>query len=217
MRVARYHRVSTADQNLSRQTDATEEYVSRTWPDAETRTYADASTGTDTDRSAYQRLMADVEAGEVDVVVVHEVSRISRSVRDLSRIVDRLREQGTGLHIISEGIEIPGDGAADPYQQALLQLLGVFAELEAEMTRKRVREGIAARKASDDYRHGPAPLGFEKDDGQLREAPEYDRVCTVLAMVDDDEMSQRKAAEELGCGRKTVRTAVRERRELYGL
>lgn len=217
MTVARYHRVSTSDQNLSRQTDATGEYVAREWPDAGTRTYADASTGTDTDRSEYKRLMGDVRAAEIEVVVVHEVSRISRSVRDLSRIVDELRAHDTGLHIISEGIEIPGDGDSDPYQQALLQLLGVFAELEATMTRKRVREGIAARQESDNYTHGPAPLGFEKDDGELREGPQYDRVCTVLAMVDDDEMSQRKAADELDCGRKTVRTAVRDRRELYGL
>lgn len=217
MTVARYHRVSTADQNLTRQTGATEEYVSREFDGAETRTYADASTGTDTDRSEYQRLMDDVEAGEIRAVVVHEVSRISRSVRDLSRIVDRLREHDTGLHIISEGIEIPGDGDTDPYQQAMLQLLGVFAELEATMTQKRVREGIAARQESEEYRHGPAPLGFEKDDGALREGPQYDRVCTVLAMVDDDEMSQRKGAEELGCGRKTIRTALRERRDLYGL
>jgi DNA invertase Pin-like site-specific DNA recombinase len=217
MIVARYHRVSTSNQNLSRQTDATAEYVSRTWPDAETRTYADASTGTDTDRSEYERLMAAVSAGDVDVVVVHEVSRISRSVRDLSRIVDKLRQHDTGLHIISEGIEIPGDGDTDPYQQALLQLLGVFAELEATMTQKRVREGISARQQSDDYQHGPAPLGYDKDGGQLREGPQYDRVCTVLAMVDDGEMSQRQASKELDCGRKTIRTTLRDRRELYDL
>jgi len=97
------------------------------------------------------------------------------------------------------------------------QLLGVFAELEAKMTQQRIKEGISARRESDDYFHGPAPLGFDKQDGSLVEAPEYDRVCTVLSMVADGDMSQRKAAEELGCGRKTVREAIRERRELYGL
>jgi len=217
MKVARYHRVSTDDQDLSRQTSSTREYCERHWPTAQTETYADASTGTNTDRTDYKRLMADVEAGEIDIVVVHEVSRISRSVRDLDRIVARLREHNTGLHIISEGIEIPGEGESDPYQQALLQLLGVFAELEATMTRKRTREGLAARRENEEYHHGPAPLGFEKEDGQLRETAEYDRVCTVLAMGADGDMSKRQAGGELGCARATVMRAIEERGELYGL
>jgi len=161
--------------------------------------------------------MKDVEGGEIDAVVVHEVSRISRSVRDLSRIVDRLREDSTGLHIISEGITIRAGEETDPYQQALLQLLGVFAELEATMTQKRVREGIAARQNTEEYHHGPAPLGFDKDSGRLREGPQYDRVCTVLAMVDDGELSKRRAAEELDSSRATVGRCLESRRELYGL
>ena len=217
MKIARYHRVSTQEQTLTRQADSTTQYIEQHWPDAETRVYADASTGTDTDRSDYQRLMTDVEAGEIHAVVVHEVSRISRSVRDLDRIVDRLREHDTGLHIISEGITIPGSGESDPYQQALLQLLGVFAELEATMTRKRVKEGIAARMENEEYHHGPAPIGFEKEDGRLRESAQYDRVCTVLGMVVDGELSKRKAAKELGCGRATIGRAIDERGELYGV
>jgi DNA invertase Pin-like site-specific DNA recombinase len=194
-----------------------QQHIHRHWPDADTRVYNDTSTGTNTDRIAYKQLMENVKDGYVEAVVVHEVSRISRSVRDLSRIVDTLRQHNTGLHIVSEGLEFPATGDTDPYQKAMLQLLGVFAELEADMTQKRVREGIASRQAEDDYHHGPAPLGFDKEDGRLRENPEYDRVCTVLAMVDDGDMSQRQASKELGCGRKTVRNALDERRELYGL
>jgi len=80
--VARYHRVSTEMQVLDRQTSATEEYVSENFPEADTRSYADADTGTDTDRTDYQRLMDDATDGDVEVVVVKDMSRVARSVRD---------------------------------------------------------------------------------------------------------------------------------------
>lgn len=94
--------------------------------------------------------------------------------------------------------------------------MGVFAELEADMIQQRTREGLAARMDSDDYHHGRAPLGFEKDDGQLIEGSEYDRVAAVLDMVQKDELSKRKPARELDTSRPTIDRAL-DRGELYGL
>lgn len=60
------------------------------------------------------------------------------------------------LHIINESLTLrPGE--SDPYQNALFQLLGVFAELEANMAQQRTKEGIAARRQNEDYHHGPSP------------------------------------------------------------
>lgn len=181
------------------------------------RVYYDKATGTDTQREDFEKLMGDVRAGVLDSVVVHSVSRLARSIRDLSRIVDTVVEKhDTSLHILSEGFDlVPGED--DPYQMAMVQLLGVFAELEAEMTRRRIKEGIQTRRENDDYHHGPAPLGFEKNDGTLTEVANYDQVCAVLDMVDAGEMSQRQAAKRLDCGRKTVRRAINQKPELYGL
>lgn len=215
MTVARYHRVSTEQQNLDRQTNATEEYVAREFPDADVRAYADADTGTDTDRAGYESLMADVEAGEIDAVVVKSVSRVSRSMRDLQRTVDRLEDHDTALHIIDESLVI-APGQNDPFQRAVFQLLGVFAELEAAMTRERVRQGIAARQEDEEYHHGPAPLGFDKEDGRLIEAANYDRVVTTLEYVDAENMSKREAARRLDCSRSTIGRAM-DRADLYGL
>lgn len=216
MTVAKYHRVSTEKQTLKRQTNATEKYVDEHFPDHEVEPYADADTGTNTDRDDYQRLMDDIESGEIDVVVVKDMSRIARSVRDLMRTIDRVRENGVALHFIDDPIEVrPGDD--DPTQDLMIQILAAVSEFEAKITQQRVREGIAARQESDDYHHGPAPLGFEKDDGQLIETPQYDQVCAVLDMVRMDEMSQREAANRLDCGRKTIRRAIEEKPELYGL
>ncbi|WP_231184702.1 hypothetical protein [Haladaptatus sp. DYF46] len=89
--------------------------------------------------------------------------------------------------------------------------------MEANIKRQNIREGIAARQESHEYRHGPAPIGFEKRNGKLVESADYDRVCTVLDMVARDDMSQRKAADELDSSRRTIRRAVEERGKLYGL
>jgi DNA invertase Pin-like site-specific DNA recombinase len=217
--VACYVRVSTAKQNLDRQLSATREYAEKRLGAelVDIEFYRDKATGTSTvARDAYQELMADVEAGEIDEVVAHEVSRVARSISDLERTSDRLRNAGVELHVVSEGLVIRPD-EQDPYQRALFQLLGVFAELEASIKRQNIREGITARQESDDYHHGPAPLGFEKDDGRLVEGENYHRVVEVLDQVACGNMSQRQAAEELDAGRKTIRRAVNERPELYGL
>lgn len=216
--IALYLRVSTAEQNLDRQLTATSEYAENELDADRWRVYDDKSTGTNVSRDGYQKMMRDVEAGDVDHVVAHQVSRIARSISDLEATADRLRSNGCALHVVQQGLEIrPGE--TDPYQRALFQLLGVFAELEAEIKRQNIREGIAARQESegDEYQHGPAPLGFEKDDGRLLEAGNYHRVCAVLEDVATGELSQRKAARELGCSRKTVRRALEDRPELYGL
>ena len=216
--IAGYARVSTADQTLDRQLTGIFEYAEREFDvgSGDVQIYRDKSTGTDVERSGYQELVEHVESGAVDVVVVYEVSRVARSIRDLSRTADRLHEAGAELHVVSEGLTLrPGDD--DPYQDALFQLLGVFAELEAKIKRKNVAEGIAARQESDEYHHGPAPLGFEKDSGRLIEAGNYQRVVSVLDDVASGETSKRQAANDLDTSRRTIQRAIEERADLYGL
>lgn len=210
-----YLRVSTEDQSVDRQRSATTTYVTDTLdrPLNETVAWTDKSTGTDTERSGYQDMIDALE--DLDAVVVKSVSRISRSIRDLDRTVERFESADTELHIIDEGLQIRPDDD-DPFQRAVLQLLGVFAELEANMAQQRTREGIAARQANDEYHHGPAPLGFGKEDGRLVEADDYDRVTTVLEMVSKGEMSKRAAAYELETSRRTIGRAL-DRGELYGV
>lgn len=240
--IACYGRVSTADQSLARQVRSVLPYAERQFgatvnqevddvaeyvADEETSDdpvdlggvtlYYDRATGTNTSREGYQEMMAAVQTGDVNTVITHSVSRISRSIRDLDRTAERIvEESGAELHIVSEGFRLLPE-ESDPYQKAMFQLLGVFAELEAEMAQQRAREGISARLSNDEYHHGPAPLGFEKDDGRLLEAANFDHVASVLSMVIHGEVSKRQAARELDTSRRTINRAIDDRAELYGL
>jgi len=212
-----YCRVSTEDQSLDRQLSSTREYAEREFDAAldDLRIYRDKSTGTNTDRSDYQEMMADAESGEIDAVVVHSISRICRSISDLELTASALDEAGVELHIISEGLTLQPD-ESDPYQTALFQLLGVFAELEANMAQQRTKEGIAARQQNEEYHHGPAPLGFTKNGGLLVEGENYHSVVSTLEMVEKDQLSKRKAAQRLDTSRATINRAL-QRSDLYGL
>ncbi|MGB9932877.1 recombinase family protein [Haloarcula amylolytica] len=240
--LATYCRVSTERQSLSRQVKRTIEYATNrlganldgaVTPTeisqhakagsldvpaefGNVRIYLDKSTGTNTDRQGFREMMSDARDGDLDAVIVNSVSRLARSIRDLEDVADELvEERSTSLHIIDEGFALKPD-EEDPYQRAMFQLLGVFAELEAEMTRKRIQEGIRTRMENEDYHHGPAPLGFNKNDGHLIEAANFDRVRTTLELVQNDELSKRKAARELDTSRRTINRAL-DRADLYRL
>ncbi|MFB6071132.1 MAG: recombinase family protein [Halanaeroarchaeum sp.] len=217
MGIAGYIRVSTEDQNFDRQLEATHDYAQNTLEaePPEIETYRDKSTGTNTERSGYHDLMDAVEAGEHDAVVVKSISRVARSIRDLEATAERIREAGAELHVIDENLILQPEGD-DPYQAALFRLLGVFAQLEAEMAQQRTKEGIASRRQEEDYHHGRPPLGFETDDGHLVPAENYDQVVATLDLVIDDNLSKRAAAKELDTSRSTIDRAL-DRADLYGL
>lgn len=217
MQVGCYVRVSTTDQNLDRQLSSTNDYaqdeLGADLQDIET--YRDKNTGTNTDRSGYQNLMGDVKANSLDAVVVHDITRLARSLQDLDRTVERVASHDTEVHFVRDNLP-PFTGEDDPMARLMLQMLGAFAEWEARVKQMNTREGIAARQENEDYHHGPAPLGFSKDDGRLVETEDYHDVVAALEMVQRGELSKRKAAERLDCARSTIGRALK-RAELYGL
>ncbi len=212
---ALYCRVSTADQDLSCQRQLTSEYATDRLgvEPAEIEMFVDKQSGTNTDREGYRDLMTAIEDGEISQVIASEVSRISRSVRDFSATVERIvDEHGVGLHILDMGIALdPTD--SDPYTRAFLTVAATFAELEAEIKRENVREGIAAAREQGKW-HGRPPFGFDVgSEGYLTPNDDYEKAVVVLDELDKG-ASKRQLARSLGISRSTVRT-IAENRERY--
>ncbi|TKX42464.1 resolvase [Halorubrum sp. SD690R] len=215
MSTACYVRVSTEEQNLERQLQSVQSYAEEKLDTelSDLQIFRDKSTGTDTSRSGYRDMMETLEGGDVEHVVVHEISRLARSLQDLERTVSRITDNDVAIHFVRDSLSF-GDGKEQPMNRLQMQMLGAFAEWQARVKQMNTKEGIAARQKVDDYHHGRPPLGFEKDDGQLIEGENYDQVCAVLDMVQKEELSKRKAAHELNTSRSTISRCL-EREKLY--
>jgi len=216
MSTALYARVSTEEQNLDRQLDSAHNYAKSDLGVSleEIEVFRDKYTGTDTSRSGYRDLMDTVEDGGINTVVVHEISRLARSLQDLERTVSRITDNDAAVHFVRDGLSF-GDGKERPMHRLKMQMLGAFAEWQARVKQMNTKEGIAARQQEDSYHHGRPPLGFEKEDGSLIEGENYDRVCAILDMVAKGNLSKRKAASELDTSRSTITRSL-DRGELYG-
>lgn len=87
------------------------------------------------------------QAVEGDTIVVTEVSRISRSTKQLCGIIDLVRDKRLKLVILGSITVDCTKGQLDPMTTAFLQMAGVFAELELQLIRSRVRSGMENAKA----------------------------------------------------------------------
>jgi DNA invertase Pin-like site-specific DNA recombinase len=133
VKVFGYARVSTVDQNLDRQTDSLGEagcdYI-----------FSDKATGKNTDRKEFQRLLSVLVAG--DTVIVHSLTRISRSTIDLMNIVNDFKEQNVNFRSIKE----PWLDTTTAHGKFIFTIFAGVAEFERELTVSRVKEGLEAAK-----------------------------------------------------------------------
>lgn len=213
-----YARVSTEEQSLEGQKKSAWEYATEDLDvdPSDIAILEDKSTGTNTDRSGYRELMERAEADQLDRVVVREVSRIARNMRDLNRTVGRLvDDHGVSIHIIDAGLHI-GEDAGDQLvdDEIVLQLLGIAAELEAKLNKERTLAGLAA--AQDAGKHtGRPPFGFDTDDdGYLVPNENFDKAIAVIERIEEEDESIRSTARYAGIARSTVRNVV-DRKEHY--
>lgn len=143
-----YIRVSTQDQETARQ----EELMKSIGAD---RIFCEKISGKNTDRPEYQKMMEYVREG--DVLYIESISRLSRSVRDLLKIVDTLTEKGVEIVSAKEKID-----TSTPQGRFVLSVFAALSELEREQTLERQREGIAIAKANGKYK-GRKPVRYDNE------------------------------------------------------
>src|SRR5690606_13986507 len=96
-----------------------------------------------------------VDAGKVDVVVVYKVDRLSRSLLDFARVMERLSTAGASFVSVTQNFS-----TADAIGRLTLNMLMSFAEFEREMISERTRDKIAASRRRGQWTGGPPPLGY---------------------------------------------------------
>lgn len=119
-------------------------------------------TGANTNRPGFQRLLDDVDRGLIDIIVVYKVDRLSRSLMDFARFMERLNQNGCAFVSVTQNFS-----TADAMGRLTLNMLMSFAEFEREMISERTRDKIAASRRKGKWTGGPVPFGFRSVEGQL--------------------------------------------------
>jgi DNA invertase Pin-like site-specific DNA recombinase len=120
------------------------------------------------ERPALQRLLADVAAGRVDIIVVYKVDRLTRSLLDFAKLVEAFDKAGVSFVSITQSFN-----TTTSMGRLTLNMLLSFAQFEREVTAERIRDKIAASKAKGMWMGGIPPLGYEPDGRSLKIVPEH--------------------------------------------
>ena len=114
------------------------------------------------DRPALKRLLADIEAGKVDVVVVYKIDRLSRSLMDFSRLVEVFDKHQVTFVSVTQSFN-----TTTSMGRLTLNVLLSFAQFEREVIGERIRDKFAASRKRGIWMGGWAPLGYEVRDRKL--------------------------------------------------
>jgi DNA invertase Pin-like site-specific DNA recombinase len=118
--------------------------------------------GGNAERPALQRLLADVQAGKIDVIVVYKVDRLTRSLADFAKLVELFdQHQVTFVSVTQQFNTTTSMG------RLTLNVLLSFAQFEREVTSERIRDKIAASKRKGLWVGGMAPLGYDTKDRKI--------------------------------------------------
>ena len=127
------------------------------------------------ERPALQRLLGEVEAGRVDVVVVYKVDRLTRSLADFAKLVELFDRHGVSFVSVTQAFN-----TTNSMGRLTLNVLLSFAQFEREVTGERIRDKIAASRRKGMRTGGPVPLGYKVVDKKL--VPEPGEAATVRSI-----------------------------------
>ncbi len=139
-------------------------------------------TGGNMDRPALKRLLADIDAGKVDCIVVYKVDRLSRSLNDFSKIMDVLERHKVSFVSVTQQFN-----TNTSMGRLMLNVLLSFSQFEREIISERTRDKIAAARRKGKWAGGLPVLGYD-----LASTPQGSRVA-----VNEEEASQVRQIYEL--------------------
>jgi site-specific DNA recombinase len=172
VRCAIYTRVSTEhglDQefnSLDAQYEAASAYIKSQahagWTLVRSRYDDGGYSGGSTDRPDLQRLLEDIRARKIDVIVVYKVDRLTRSLADFAKLVELFDAHGVSFVSVTQQFN-----TTTSMGRLTLNVLLSFAQFEREVTSERIRDKIAASKRKGIWVGGNLPLGYEMKGGKI--------------------------------------------------
>src|SRR5437867_5704347 len=152
--------------SLQAQSEACEAYIRSQrhegWVLARTRYDDGGFSGGNMERPALQQLLADIQGGWIDIIVVYKVDRLTRSLADFARLVEIFDAQGVSFVSVTQQFN-----TTSSMGRLTLNVLLSFAQFEREVTGERIRDKIAASKKKGMWMGGNVPLGYDASERTL--------------------------------------------------
>src|SRR5450631_2983931 len=178
LRCAIYTRVSTDARleqefnSLDAQREACEAYIkSQTqegWTLVRSRYDDGGFSGGSMERPALQKLLLEVQAKRIDVIVVYKVDRLTRSLADFAKLVEMFDAHGVSFVSVTQSFN-----TTTSMGRLTLNVLLSFAQFEREVTGERIRDKIAASKKRGIWMGGVVPLGYRVENRALHVIEEH--------------------------------------------
>ncbi len=185
VKCAVYTRKSTEDgleqdfNSLDAQREACEAYIKSQqhegWILVEKHYNDGGFSGGTLERPAIKDLFKDIEAGEVDIVVVYKVDRLTRSLMDFSKIVELFDKHQASFVSITQSFN-----TTTSMGRLTLNMLLSFAQFEREVTGERIRDKIAASKKKGMWMGGIIPMGYQRIDKKLLIESEWANIVRLI-------------------------------------
>lgn len=150
-------------------------------------------TGGNMERPALKRLLTDIEAGEIDCVVVYKVDRLSRSLLDFARIMETFEKHGVSFVSVTQQFN-----TTNSMGRLTMNILLSFAQFEREIIAERTRDKMSAARRKGKWMGGGLVLGYDV-------APRGGRL-----IVNEEEAAQVRAIYELYLEHRSLIPVVRE-------
>src|SRR5881392_3661562 len=160
------HNLDLAFSSLDAQREACEAYIRSQahegWRAILGRYDDGAFSGASLERPALQKLLSDVRAGTIDIVLVYKVDRLTRSLADFAKLIELFDSHGVAFVSVTQSFN-----TTSSMGRLTLNVLLSFAQFEREVTGERIRDKIAASKKKGLWVGGVVPLGYEVKDRKL--------------------------------------------------
>lgn len=114
------------------------------------------------ERPGLQKLLKDIRAGRIDVIVVYKVDRLTRSLADFAKMVDVFDGAGVSFVSVTQAFN-----TTSSMGRLTLNVLLSFAQFEREVTAERIRDKVAASKRKGMWMGGAVPFGYDVTDKAL--------------------------------------------------
>jgi site-specific DNA recombinase len=121
-----------------------------------------AYSGGNLDRPALQKLLTDIDAGRIDVIVVYKIDRLTRSLADFAKLVEAFDAKSISFVAVTQQFN-----TTTSMGRLTLNVLLSFAQFERELSSERVRDKVAASRRKGKWTGGTVPLGYDAQDKKL--------------------------------------------------